>query len=121
MPTMDTVDIWILANMLDTEAWEKTEKKDIVVTQSLRNLTRWYPEAVLTDEIVAYQAVWEIQGLDPVLKFQKQGIRAISEGSDRIDYLTRDKVASEVREILGAPSYEAVESGTVILESGKLL
>jgi hypothetical protein len=120
MPTMETVYSWILENLLDSEAWEKSEKPDLAFIQASRNLTRWYPEAELTDEVVAYQAIWEIQGLDPVLKYQKQGIRAISEGQDRIDYVTRDKVASEVREILGAPSYEQVET-TVVLECGRLI
>jgi hypothetical protein len=124
MPTLDTVDSWILDNMLDSEIWEKSQKQDLAVIQASRNLTRWYPETVLTDEMVAYQVIWELQGLDPVLKYQKQGIKAISEGSDRIDYVTRDKVAPEVREILGNPSYEIENNSNVeivVLESGRLI
>jgi hypothetical protein len=121
MPTFDSVDFWIQDNLLDTSTWDAFEKKETAFIQANRNLTRWYPESELSDELLAYQCVWEVQGLDPVLKYQKQGIKAISEGSDRIDYSSRDKVAPEVREILGPPSYETAETETVILESGRLL
>lgn len=121
MPTIISVDEWIRNNVLDKQVWEiNTEQIDVAFTQATRNLTRWYPSVELTDELVSYQSIWELQALDPVLKYQKHGVRAISEGNDRIDYLTRDKVAPDVRDILGAPSYETSEE-TVILEGGMLL
>jgi hypothetical protein len=118
MPTLESVDPWIKANVLDSKAWDDSNKKELAVTQATRNLERWYLEVELTDEVISYQAIWEIQGMDPALKFQKQGVRSVSEGEDRIDYLTRDKVAPEVREILGVPSYEFAG---VYLEGGCLL
>jgi hypothetical protein len=120
MPTLESVDAWIKANVLDSIAWDISIKKELAVTQATRNLERWYPGVELTDEAVSYQAIWEIQGMDPALKLQKQGVRSVSEGEDRIDYLSRDKVAPDVREILGKPSYELVEEH-VPLEGGCLL
>jgi hypothetical protein len=118
MPTLESVDVWIKANVLDSKAWDDSTKKELAVIQATRNLERWYPEVELTDEVISFQAIWEIQGMDPTLKFQKQGVRSISEGEDRIDYLSRDKAAPEVKEILGVPSYELSE---VYLEGGCLL
>jgi N-acetyl-anhydromuramyl-L-alanine amidase AmpD len=118
MPTLESVGVWIQANILDSKAWDNSNKQGLAITQATRNLERWYPEMELTDEVVSYQAIWEIQGTDPALKFQNQGVKSVSEGSDRIDYHTRDKVAPEVREILGVPSYELTE---VFLEGGSLL
>jgi hypothetical protein len=121
MPTITSVDNWIRENVLDNQAWNNnTEQIGVAFAQAVRNLTRWYPTVELTDELVSYQSIWELQALDPVLKYQKHGVRAISEGNDRIDYLTRDKVAPDVRDILGAPSYETAEE-TIILEGGMLL
>jgi hypothetical protein len=121
LPTLEEVESWIQSNVLDRKAWEDSTEKAIAVIQASRNLTRWYPDQELTDEVVAYQAMWEVQGLDPVLKYGKQGIKSVSEGLDRIDYLNRDKVAPDVREILGMPSYELVEEAPVVLESGRLI
>ncbi len=121
MPTLETVDAWIRGNVLDRKAWDASAEKEIAITQSTRNLVRWYPESELTDELVAYQAIWELQGMDPALKFQKQGVRSVSEGSDRIDYLSRDKVAPDVRDLLGPPAFELIEEAPVILEGGRLL
>lgn len=121
MPTLETVDLWIQDNVLDRKAWNDSVEKPIALNQANRNLIRWFPDAILTDEIVAYQAIWELQGMDPALKFQKQGVKSVSEGEDRIDYLERDKVAPDVREILGAPAFELVEDEPVILEGGRLL
>lgn len=121
MPTLEEVEIWIQSNVLDRKAWEDSTEKAIAVIQASRNLTRRYPDKELTDEVVAHQAIWELQGLDPALKYGKQGIKAISEGQDRIDYQNRDKVAPEAREILGAPSLELVEEAPVVLEGGILL
>lgn len=121
MPTFEAVFLWIQDNVLDRKAWEDSEEQPIAFNQAIRNLNRWYPTVELTDEVVAYQAIWELQGMDPALKYQKQGVKSVSEGEDRIDYLTRDKVAPDVREILGAPVYELVEDEPVILEGGRLL
>lgn len=118
MPTISEVDKWIFSNLLDRKAWEDSKEQDIAMNQATRNLTRWYPDTELTAELVAYQVIWELQGLDPVLKYGKQGIKAISEGPDRIDYLTRDKVAPDVRDIMGPPISEIV---TVSLDAGRLM
>jgi hypothetical protein len=120
MPTIETVDAWIQVNILDSKAWDDSTKQQLAITQATRNLERWYPEVELTDEVVAHQAIWELQGTDPALKFQKQGVKSVSEGVDRIDYLTRDKVAPDVRDILGRPLFE-LEDDVVILEGGPLL
>ncbi|THE09945.1 hypothetical protein E1I69_20475 [Bacillus timonensis] len=60
--------------------------------------------------------------MDPVLKYQKQGLKHISEDGDRIEFGSRDRVAPDVRDILGAPLYEIEEEeskGT--LDGGMLL
>jgi hypothetical protein len=116
LPTVETVGLWIIENVLDSAAWDNSEKQKLAVTQAIRNLERWYPEVELTDELVAYQSIWEIKGTDPALKFQRQGVKAVSEGSDRIDYDAREKVAPDVRGILGAPVDESIT-----LEGGALL
>ncbi|WP_366160567.1 hypothetical protein ABXS71_16840 [Bacillus infantis] len=121
MPTLEAVDQWIQGNVLDRQAWNDSTEKEIAVIQASRNLARWYPGAVITDELVAYQAIWELQGIDPALKFQKQGVKSVSEGSDRIDYAVRDKVASEVQDILGPFVAESLENAPVVLESGRLI
>lgn len=121
MPTLETVDQWIQGNVLDRSAWDRSSEKSIAVLQAERNLARWYPDLEITDEFVAYQAIWELQGMDPALKFQKQGVKSVSEGEDRIDYLDRDKVAPDVREILGPPAFELIEEAPVILEGGRLI
>ncbi|KON88950.1 hypothetical protein AF332_20600 [Sporosarcina globispora] len=121
MPTLETVDLWIQGNVLDRKAWSDSTEKGIAVTQATRNLVRWYPDTDLTDELVAYQAIWELQGMDPALKFQKQGVKSVSEGSDRIDYSTRDKVSPDVRDTQGPPAFELIEEAPVILEGGRLI
>lgn len=106
MPTVETVGLWITLNLLDSEAWDKSLKKDLAVTQAIRNLSYWYPETLPTDEFIAYQAVWELQGLDPALKYQKQGVKAVSDSGERIDYVSRSKVAPEILDLLGTPLFE---------------
>jgi hypothetical protein len=121
MPTLETVDLWIKANVLDTKAWDDALKKDIAVIQVNRNLKKWYPEVELTDELVGYQAIWELQELDPVLKYQKQGLKHISEDGDRIEFGKRDRVSPDVRDILGSPLYENTEEESIApLEGGTL-
>lgn len=117
MATLESVNAWIQANVLESEVWDKSQKQELAVIQATRNLKRWYPNETLTDEIVAYQAIWEIQGVDPALKFQKQGVSSVSGDGERIDYSFRDKVAPEVREILGGES----DASNVRLEGGMLL
>ncbi|MEH7223857.1 hypothetical protein V7112_08550 [Bacillus sp. JJ1566] len=122
MPTVESVEQWINANVLDSKAWDDAAKKDIAVVQASRNLQKWYPEEALTDEAVGLQAIWELQGLDPVLKYQKQGLKHISEDGDRIEFGIRERVAPDVRDILGAPLYEIEEEeSNVVLEGGMLL
>lgn len=121
MPTLETVDLWIQENVLDRSAWGRSSEKSIATTQATRNLQRWYPAVPLTDELLAYQAIWELQGMDPALKFQKQGVKSVSEGEARIDYLDRNKVAPDVREILGPPAFELIEEAPAILEGGRLV
>lgn len=121
MPTVESVNSWIQSNVLDSKAWDDSTKKEIAINQASRNISRWFPDAELTDEITSYQAIWELQALDPVLKYQKQGLKHISESGDRIEYNTRDVVAPEVREILGAPSFEIDEEIAYALEGGSLL
>jgi hypothetical protein len=119
MPTQETVDLWIKTNVLDSKAWDDAVKKEIAVIQASRNIQKWYSEVELTDELVGLQALWELQALDPVLKYQKQGLKHISEDGDRIEFGSRDRVSPDVRDILGAPLFEG-ESG-VTLEGGMLL
>lgn len=109
MPTMQSVEDWILANVLESQVWIDFVQKNIAVVQASRNLIRWYPEVELTDEVVAFQAIWEIQGLDPALKYQKQGVKAVTDNGERIDYLSRAKVSPDVRDLLGPPFYELEE------------
>jgi hypothetical protein len=105
MPTVETVAQWIQENVLDSSAWDNSTKQAVAVTQATRNLQRWYPDEEHTDEVVAYQAIWELQGIDPALKYQKHGVKSVADSGERIDYgdLMRDKVAPEVRDILGSP------------------
>lgn len=100
--TASDVNTWIATNVLDTTAWDKNAGKQAVgVTQATRNLERWYPDTKLTTEVVAHQAIWELQGLDPALKFQKQGVKQVGDRGEMIQYGTRAKIAPEVVEILG--------------------
>lgn len=110
MPTVETVNVWIALNILDSQAWDEAVKKDLAVVQASRNLVRWYPEEPLTDETVAYQSIWELQGLDPALKYQKQGVKAVTDSGERIDYSKRDKVSPDVRDLLGVPIFELAAS-----------
>lgn len=110
MPTAETVGEWIALNVLDSQAWDDTAKKDLAVVQASRNLTRWYPDDELNVEHIAFQAIWELQGLDPALKYQKQGVKSVTDSGERIDYESRDKVAVDVRDLLGPPIYEIEES-----------
>lgn len=121
MPTVDEINAWIQSNVLDSQVWDKSEKKEVAIVQAERNLKRWYPEVELSNEVLSYQVIWELQGVDPAIKYQKQGVKMLDDSGERIDYgdRTRDVVSPEVREILGTPLFEREE--TVILEGGILL
>ncbi|WP_172369568.1 hypothetical protein [Sporosarcina jiandibaonis] len=110
MPTVEEVSVWIALNVLDSQAWDDATKKDLAVVQASRNLSRWYPEIELTTDVVSFQAIWELQGLDPALKYQKQGVKAVTDSGERIDYVHRDKVAPDVRDLLGPPFDELEEA-----------
>lgn len=108
MSSVFEVNEWIAVNVLESEVWDQNaDKQGKAVIQAERNLQRWYPTALLTSEVVAYQAIWELQSLDPALKYQKQGVKSVSDNGERIDYTERDKVAPEVRQLLG-PSVDEI-------------
>lgn len=124
MPTLESVNTWIQGNIIDTKVWDDSSRKEVAIVQASRNLKRWYPDVELDDETVSYQVIWELQGLDPAIKYQKQGVKMLADGGDRVDYgeRTRDIVAPEVREVLGTPLFEKEEEqSTVTLEGGKLI
>lgn len=111
MPTTEEVAAWIAGNVLDTEVWDKKpEKQPLAVTQAERNLSRWYPAVELSVEAVALQAIWELQGLDPALKFQRHAVKSLTDNGEGITYNgVRDVVAPEVRELLGKPAFELAQ------------
>ena len=112
MPTVQEVGDWIAGNLLDSEAWDKAtdQKRAVAVTQAVRNLSRWYPDTnVFSVEIVALQAVWELQGLDPALKYQKHGVKTVNDGGESVTYkddVERPALSPVVREILGPTAEE---------------
>lgn len=118
---------FIELNVLDKSAWEKASDVQVTaIKQATIHLERWYPLTELTDDVVAYQSIWEVEGADPALKYQKQGVKYVSDGGERIDYEKRDRVAPDVREILGPPAFEVIaeleeEDEPVELYGGELL
>lgn len=106
---------WIAANMLDTDAWDRAseQKQAVAVVQAERNLARWYPEiSPMAVSIVAFQAVWELQGIDPALKYLKHNVKTITDNGESVSYKDgeRPAVAPDVRELLGPTADEiAVE------------
>lgn len=110
MATKEEVNLWIEGNVLDTDAWDKKPvKQPLAVKQAERNLARWYPSVVLTVEIIALQSIWEMQGLDPALKYQKHGVKSVDDHGEGVTYSgIRDVVAPDVRELLGTPAFEIV-------------
>jgi hypothetical protein len=101
---------FIELNVLDKSSWEKAAEVQVTaIKQATIHLERWYPIVELNAEIVAYQSIWEVEGADPALKYQKQGVKYVSDGGERIDYEKRDRVAPDVREILGPPAFEVIE------------
>lgn len=113
MPTPQDVGAWIADNLLDSDPWDRAseQKQAVAVTQAKRNLTRWYPDVELTDEIVAYQAIWELYGVDPVLKYQRHAVKSLGDNGESISYKDDDRpvVAPDVRELLGPTADELAE------------
>lgn len=105
---------WIATNLLDAEAWERAseQKQSVAVTQAERKLSQWYPKInPMAVSIIAFQSVWELQGLDPALKYQKHNVKTVSDKGESISYKdgVRPEVAPEVRELLGATAHELSE------------
>lgn len=111
------VGVWITANMLDTEAWDRAadQKQTVAVVQAERNLARWYPDiSPIAVSIVAFQTVWELQGVDPALKYQKHNVKTVSDNGESISYKDgeRPSVAPDVRDLLGPTADELAEEET---------
>ncbi|MEK4328917.1 hypothetical protein MKX70_24060 [Paenibacillus sp. FSL R7-0312] len=128
MPTTEEVNLWIAENVLDTDAWDKKPaKQPLAVKQAERNLARWYPAVVLNIEVIALQSIWEMQGLDPALKFQKHGVKSVDDHGEGVTYSgIRDVVAPDVRDLLGKTASEiaeeeAEEDGTDLQYGGCLI
>lgn len=115
MPTLESIDQWIEENLLEADVWVSFENKPVAFIQTVRHLTSWFPDAELTVPVVAYQAIWEIKGLDPVLKYSGQGVRSLTDNQERVDYgdYVRHKVAPEVLDLLGPPIDKKTEASIV--------
>lgn len=105
---------WIADNLLDSEPWVKAseQKQSVAVTQAVRNLSRWYPDVELTDEAVAYQSIWELYGVDPVLKYQRHAVKSLGDNGETISYKEKEErpvVAPDVRELLGPTAEEIAD------------
>ncbi|MGG1879371.1 hypothetical protein ABDI30_17605 [Paenibacillus cisolokensis] len=108
------VGVWISANMLDTDAWDRATgpKQAVAVVQAERNLARWYPDITpMAVSIVAFQAVWELQGIDPALKYQKHNVKTVTDNGESVSYKDgeRPAVAPDVRQLLGPTADEIAE------------
>jgi hypothetical protein len=116
MPTIQEVSDYIAVNILDSSVWDKAsvELQEKAVKTTERNLIRWYPSATLTVDVVSFQTIWELQGLDPALKLQKQGVKSVGSDGESITYRSRDKIAPDVREVLGDPAGERLEGGALL-------
>jgi hypothetical protein len=112
---MDPFDVgdWIAANMLDTDAWDRAAetKQSVAVVQAERNLARWYPDTELVVSVVSYQTIWELQGIDPALKYQKHNVKTVKDGEESVTYKDGERpvVAPDVRELLGPTADELAE------------
>ncbi len=108
------VGAWISANMLDTDAWDRATgpKQAVAVVQAERNLARWYPDITpMAVSIVAFQAVWELQGIDPALKYQKHNVKTVTDNGESVSYKDSERpaVAPDVRQLLGPTADEIAE------------
>lgn len=106
-----TVGEWITENMLDSDVWLKAndQRQTVAIRQAERVLSRWYPDAQLTAEVVAYQAIWELYGVDPVLKYQRHAVKSLGDNGETISYKEKEErpvVAPDVRELLGPTADE---------------
>lgn len=110
---MDPVEVgkWIESNLLDTDAWDRSGKQSVAVVQAMRNLTRWYPNVELTVDIVSYQTIWELQGIDPALKYQKHNVKTVTDNGETVSYKDGERpvVAPDVRDLLGPTADELAE------------
>ncbi len=112
---MDPAEVggWIIANMLDAEAWLRAseQRQTVAVVQAERNLARWYPDVELSAEIVAYQSVWELQGIDPALKYQKHNVKTVTDNGETVSYKDGERpvVAPDVHALLGPTADELAE------------
>jgi hypothetical protein len=105
---------WITSNLLDAEAWERAseQKQSVAVIQAERKLSQWYPKInPMAVSIIAFQSVWELQGIDPALKYQKHNVKTVSDNGESISYKdgARPDVAPDVRELLGPTANELSE------------
>ncbi|GGH17298.1 hypothetical protein [Paenibacillus segetis] len=102
---------WIHANLLDTDAWDRSTKQAVAVIQAERVLSRWYPDVELITELVAYQAVWELQGIDPALKYQKHNVKTVADNGESVSYKDGERpvVSPDVRDLLGPTADELAE------------
>lgn len=123
MTTLQEVGTWIAANVLDSDAWDRSNKQAVAITQAERNLARWYPATELTVSLVAYQAIWELQGIDPALKYQKHGVKSVTDGGEQVSFKDgiRDLVAPDVRQILGPTAEELVSVQSSDIQYGGCL
>jgi len=124
MFTSTEIGAWIDANLLDSDAWDRSEKQAVAVIQAERNLGRWYPDETLSVDVVSFQTIWELQGVDPALKFQKHNVKAVTDEGEQVSYKDgmRDIVAPDVRDLLGSTAEEiAAESSTALQYGGCLI
>lgn len=110
---MDHVEVgdWIQSNILDTEAWDRSPKQAIAVVQAERNLARWYPDVTLTVDVISYQSIWELQGIDPALKYQKHNVKQVSDNGESVSYKDGERpvISPDVRDLLGPTTDELAE------------
>lgn len=108
-----TVNDWIVGNMLDTEAWLRAsdQRQTVAVVQAERNLVRWYPDVALTVDAVSYQTIWELQGIDPALKYQKHNVKQVTDNGETVSYKDGERpvVAPDVHALLGPTADELAE------------
>lgn len=106
---------WIADNLLDSDPWDRASehKQAVAIVQAERNLNRWYPGInPMAISIVAIQAVWELYGVDPVLKYQRHAVKSLGDNGETISYKDKEErpvVAPDVRELLGPTADELAE------------
>jgi hypothetical protein len=109
----EDVATWIADNLLDSDAWDRAtpKKQELAVVQAERNLTRWYPDQAFDVSVVAYQAVWELQGIDPALKYQKHNVKTVQDNGETVTYKDGERpvVSPDVHELLGPTADELAE------------